>query len=60
MYIRKTKDVYHIEIDYGYGEGFESVYCTEDIEEAHRVKKDYINNDTYAKAIRIKLQREKI
>lgn len=60
MYVRKTKDVYCVEIDYGYGDGFEPVFETDNKTIAQCVKADYIKNDTFAKRIRIKKHRIKI
>ena len=60
MYIRKTKDVYFIEVNYGYGDGYEKVYEAENYATAKRIYNDYCNNDTFAIAIRIKKHRVKI
>lgn len=60
MYIRKTKDIYSVEIDYGYGNGYESVYDADDYQTAKTIYKDYQKNDTFAYSIRIKKHRIKI
>lgn len=60
MYVRKTKDVYCVEIDYGYGDGFEPVFETDDKKSAQLIKEDYIRNDIIAKRIRVKKRRLKI
>ena len=58
MYIRKTKDIYSVEVDYGYG--YESVYDADDYKTAKTIYKDYRENDTFAHSIRIKKHRIKI
>lgn len=60
MYVRKTRDVYDVEVDYGYGYGYEPVHTTYDLVEARRVKADYKKNDNQAKNVRIHKYREKI
>lgn len=60
MYVRKTKDVYCVEIDYGYGDGFEPVFETDNKISAQLIKEDYIRNDIFAKRIRVKKHRIKI
>ena len=60
MYVRKTKDVYCIEIDYGFGDGFEPIFETDNKTIAQSVKEDYIKNDIFANRIRVKKCRIKI
>ena len=60
MYVRKTKDVYSVEVDYGFGDGFECVFETSSKTVARIIKDDYIRNDTFGKRIRIKKHRIKI
>ena len=60
MYERKTKDVYCVEIDYGFGDGFEPVFETDNKLMAQLTKEDYIKNDIFAKRIRVKKCRVKI
>lgn len=57
-YKRKTKDVYQVQCNYG--QGFEEVFSSENFTEARNIKKDYINNDSYALSIRLITKREKI
>ena len=59
MYERKTKDVYCVEIDYGFGDGFEPVFETDNKLIAQLTKEDYIKNDIFAKRIRVKKRRIK-
>jgi hypothetical protein len=43
MYIRKTKDEYEVQGNYGYG--FECVTTESNMAEARKMLKDYITND---------------
>lgn len=56
---RKTVDLWDIQVDYGYGDGYETVYTAESLSEAKARKKDYIASDTFAKCIRIVAYRER-
>lgn len=60
VYIRKTKDEYNVQCDYGYGYGYETVYTAETYEEAKSIYKDYKENDTFAIGLRIKKCRVKL
>ena len=60
MYIRKTKDIYSVEVDYGEGYGYESVYDAGDKKTAKQIYNDYVKNDTFMRSIRIKKHRVKI
>lgn len=58
-YIRKTRDVWHIETNYGYGWESESEYDT--YAEAKADIKEYrIHMNHYGGECRIKMRREKI
>lgn len=59
-YQRKTRDVFDIEADYGYGHGFEVVTCETTRSEARARLREYRENDTNAKSLRIKKRRERI
>lgn len=60
MHERKTKDVYCVEIDYGFGDGFEPVFETDNKLSAQLTKEEYIKNNIFAKRIRVKKRRLKI
>jgi hypothetical protein len=57
-YVRKTRDIYEICVDYGYGHGFEVVTYEDSWQDAKRAYWDYVRNDTYAKAIKVIKRRE--
>ena len=56
---RKTIDLWDVEVDYGYGDGFETVFTATSRSQAKKIKADYIRNDSSAKDIRIRSYREK-
>ena len=60
-YVRKTKDVYHVQCNYGYG--YETVTIDDNFIDARQSKKDYIENELkygICSAVRIVKKREKI
>jgi hypothetical protein len=60
MYKRKTRDVYEVQADYGYGHGFE-VVTREDTRKAARERlREYRKNDTAARSLRLVTRRERI
>lgn len=44
MYIRKTKDEYELQCNYGYGDGWEVVVTEETLKEVRERKKEYVEN----------------
>lgn len=56
---RKTVDLWDVQVDYGYGDGFETVYTATSRSEAKARKKDYIQNNSFGNAVRIHSYREK-
>lgn len=53
QYVRKTKDIYELQIDYGYGDGYEYIIAEDTIREANKRRTEYLKNDTQMKRIRI-------
>lgn len=45
MYTRKTRDEYHLQANYGYGHGWESVTVENTRKEAIEQRKCYMEND---------------
>lgn len=43
-YVRKTKDEYVLQCNYGYGDGWEDVFTEETMKEAKKQKKVYEEN----------------
>lgn len=58
MYKRKTKDVYYLVTNYGYG--WEEEVSYETYKEAKQGKKEYLENAMELKGIKIVSKREKI
>ncbi len=58
-YVRKTEDEYHVEADYGYGDGFETVFIATTYAEAKHIYCDYLENDSDIRNLRIKKRRVK-
>lgn len=58
-YVRKTKDVFEVQVNYGYGHGFECVYTEETRKEARERIKEYQENAPEY-AVRIVCKRVKI
>lgn len=54
---RKTIDLFDVQADYG--NGYETVFTATTLSEAKKGKKDYMQNDTFAKEFRIHSYREK-
>lgn len=58
-YQRKTEDEYRLEYDYGYGDGPDVLYTACSLDEAKRVKKDYIENEgIYPVIHRVRVRKE--
>ena len=57
-YIRKTRDVYEIQVNYGFN-GYECVTCEETLMDAKRTLRDYRENEPQYPS-RIIKKREKI
>lgn len=60
-YQRKTRDLWAVECDYGYG--WETVTIDDNIQDAKQMLQDYIANEVFfgiAKRARLKKRREKI
>ena len=60
MNVRKTKDVYCIEIDWGHGGGFEPAFEADNKISAKLIKEDCIRNGIFANRVRVKKRRLKI
>ena len=58
MYKRKTKSIWCLITDYGYGEEYEVGY--DSYKEAKQGKKEYLENASNLKSIKIKEKRERI
>lgn len=43
-YVRKTRDEYVLMCNYGYGDGWEELFCEDTLAEARRVKREYEEN----------------
>ena len=56
MYIRKTEDWWYIQVNYGYGDGWEDEVGEKTLREAKRRKREYLENCDFP--VRIKLKRE--
>jgi hypothetical protein len=60
-YVRKTKDVYYLGIDYGYGHGIELECGYDTRKEAQQGRKEYLDNiGNQIRLIKIVKKREKI
>lgn len=59
-YVRKTRDVYEVGVDYGYGHGFEAVAYEDSLKDAKRTATDYLLNDQFAQWVRVKKRRQPI
>ena len=52
-YERKTYDVWRVMCDYGYGEGYENVYESEDRADAKARYEEYKREDIYAISVKL-------
>lgn len=55
-YVRKTRDVYHVQVNYGWG--FETVTYEDTWKDAKAMARDYRDNEPYP--VRVVKRREKI
>lgn len=58
-YVRKTKDVYRLLCDYGYGDGYECILEEDNLREAKKRKREYEENAPQY-SYKIKKVRERI